>query len=156
MEDKKYQVMGWWTNSKTRRSKLIWVYRPCLNSKKEHFIIRDSSKEWFDHITCRSAKQTRVCTVICNFRWGWLSSRYFQHIYARRILDFRHPKCQVVSYHQCFPKVSFHDWPLCPPLVRFLKSWLKVVYASSKAHQDKNGDHQIHWHKPIQEMRHDC
>ncbi|CAI5785915.1 Hypothetical predicted protein [Podarcis lilfordi] len=102
-------------------------------------------------ILCQQGNET-YSTV----RTDALKQRYFQHIHARRILDFRHPKCKVVSYHQCFPKVSFHDWPLCPPLVRFLKSWLKVVYASSKAHQDKNGDHQIHWHKPIQEMRHDC
>lgn len=70
--------------------------------------------------------------------------------------DLRHPKGQVVPNHQCLPKVSLHDWPLCSPLMGFLESWLKVVNASSKAHQDENGDHQIHGHKPIQEVGHGC
>lgn len=72
------------------------------------------------------------------------------------VSDLRHPKGQVVPNHQRLPKVSFHDWPLRSPLMGFLESWLKVVNASSKAHQDEDGDHQIHRHEPIQEVGHGC
>lgn len=134
-----------------RSSPVTYVHKPW-------FTTRDSNKECFinrvwsvslqcSYVMCFAAGNCPDLVTVQTITCEWTKNR---------MLDFRHPEGKVVSNHQRFPKVSIHDWSLCPPLVRFLQSWLKVVYARSKAHQDENGDHQVHWHKPIQKMRHDC
>lgn len=66
----------------------------------------------------------------------------------------RHPKGQVVPHHHSLAEISPHDRPLVAPLMGFLKAGLKVVDASTEAHQDKNGENEVERHKPIQEVRH--
>lgn len=70
------------------------------------------------------------------------------------VSDFWASESQVVPHHQRLAEITVHQGALHAPLVRLLQARLEVVDASSKAHQDEDGDDQVDRHEPVQKVRH--